>query len=57
MSGLSDFRMSGSRAFEMVEQLENILAILKAEKSDIENTLAKVEDEKLPRDVIRKLFC
>ena len=54
MSGLSDFRMSGSRAFEMVEQLENILAILKAEKSYIENTLAKVEDEKLPRDVIRK---
>ena len=37
--------------------MENILAILKAEKSDIENTLAKVEDEKLPRDVIRKLFC
>ena len=34
--------------------MENILAILKTEKSDIENTLAKVEDEKLPRDVIRK---
>ena len=46
--------MSGSRAVEMVKELENILSELEAEKSDIENTFVKVEDEKSSRDVIRK---